>query len=78
MGFGNSMNSFVNIPNHGHDNEHRAQAGDSIPSMRAQAKSILVSAITVQKAYEDLQRDGLAEKNIDTAKAGTICACFRI
>ena len=33
------------------------QAGDAIPSMRALAKSIHVSVITVQKAYEDLQRD---------------------
>ena len=32
------------------------QAGDAIPSMRALAKSIHVSVITVQKAYEDLQR----------------------
>ena len=39
------------------------QPGESIPSMRALAKSILVSVITVQKAYEDLQRDGF----IDTA-----------
>lgn len=36
-------------------------AGDSIPSMRALAKSIRVSVITVQKAYEDLQRDGFIE-----------------
>ena len=34
------------------------QAGDAIPSMRSLAKSIHVSVITVQKAYEDLQRDG--------------------
>ena len=34
------------------------QTGDPIPSMRALAKSIHVSVITVQKAYEDLQRDG--------------------
>ena len=33
------------------------QTGDPIPSMRALAKSIHVSVITVQKAYEDLQRD---------------------
>ena len=33
-------------------------AGDSLPSMRALAKSLHVSVITVQKAYEDLQRDG--------------------
>lgn len=35
--------------------------GDAIPSMRALAKSIRVSVITVQKAYEDLQRDGFIE-----------------
>ena len=34
------------------------KTGDPIPSMRALAKSIHVSVITVQKAYEDLQRDG--------------------
>ena len=32
--------------------------GDPIPSMRALAKSLHVSVITVQRAYEDLQRDG--------------------
>ena len=37
------------------------QTGDPIPSMRALAKSIHVSVITVQKAYEDLQRDGFIE-----------------
>jgi len=40
------------------------QAGDSIPSMRALAKSIHVSVITVQKAYEDLQRDGFIETTV--------------
>ena len=30
------------------------QAGEAIPSMRSLAKSIHVSVITVQKAYEDL------------------------
>ena len=35
------------------------RSGDPIPSMRALAKSIHVSVITVQKAYEDLQRDGV-------------------
>lgn len=34
------------------------QTGEAIPSMRALAKSLHVSVITVQKAYEDLQRDG--------------------
>ena len=38
------------------------QAGDAIPSMRSLAKSIHVSVITVQKAYEDLQRDGFHAK----------------
>ena len=41
-----------------------SQAGDSIPSMRALAKSIHVSVITVQKAYEDLQRDGFIETTV--------------
>ena len=36
-------------------------AGQPIPSMRALAKAIHVSVITVQKAYEDLQRDGFIE-----------------
>ena len=35
--------------------------GDPIPSMRALAKSLHVSVITVQRAYEDLQRDGFIE-----------------
>ena len=34
------------------------QPGQSIPSMRALARSLHISVITVQKAYEDLQRDG--------------------
>ncbi len=40
------------------------QPGESIPSMRALAKSIHVSVITVQKAYEDLQRDGFIETTV--------------
>ena len=39
----------------------RLQQGDSIPSMRALAKSLHISVITVQRAYEDLQRDGFIE-----------------
>lgn len=39
-------------------------AGEAIPSMRALAKSIHVSVITVQKAYEDLQRNGFIETTI--------------
>lgn len=42
----------------------RLQAGDAIPSMRALAKSIRVSVITVQKAYEDLQREGFIETTV--------------
>lgn len=34
------------------------QPGQAIPSMRALAKAAHVSVITVQRAYEDLQRDG--------------------
>ena len=40
------------------------QAGDAIPSMRALVKSIHVSVITVQKAYEELQRDGFIETTV--------------
>jgi len=40
------------------------QAGDPIPSMRSLAKSLHVSVITVQKAYEDLQRDGFIETTV--------------
>ena len=40
------------------------QTGDSIPTMRALAKSLHISVITVQKAYENLQRDGFIETNI--------------
>ena len=39
-------------------------AGDSLPSMRSLAKSIQVSVITVQRAYEELQRDGFIETEI--------------
>lgn len=40
------------------------KAGDAIPSMRALAKSIHVSVITVQRAYEELQRDGFIETTV--------------
>lgn len=40
------------------------RAGEVIPSMRALAKSIHVSVITVQKAYEELQRDGFIETGV--------------
>lgn len=40
------------------------QTGDAIPSMRSLARSLHVSVITVQKAYEDLQRDGFIETTI--------------
>lgn len=38
--------------------------GDPIPSMRSLAKTIHVSVITVQKAYEDLTRDGFIETTV--------------
>ncbi|OWA34016.1 GntR family transcriptional regulator [Saccharibacillus sp. O16] len=40
------------------------KTGDPIPSMRSLAKSIHVSVITVQKAYEELQRDGFIETTV--------------
>ena len=40
------------------------KTGDNIPSMRNLAKSIHVSVITVQKAYEELQRDGFIETTV--------------
>ena len=39
-------------------------AGENLPSMRALAKSIHVSVITVQRAYEELQRDCFIETEI--------------
>lgn len=38
--------------------------GTLLPSMRALAKSTHVSVITVQKAYEDLHRDGFIETTV--------------
>lgn len=40
------------------------QTGEAIPSMRALAKALHISVITVQKAYEDLQRDGFTETTV--------------
>lgn len=37
------------------------EAGEMLPSMRALAKDLHISAITVQRAYEDLTRDGFIE-----------------
>lgn len=37
------------------------QSGEILPSMRALAKSLHISVITAQKAYEELQRDGFIE-----------------
>ncbi len=38
--------------------------GEAIPSMRSLAKTIHVSVITVQKAYEDLARDGFINTTV--------------
>ena len=38
--------------------------GDNIPSMRALSKTLKVSVITVQKSYEDLQREGYIDSLI--------------
>ena len=40
------------------------KTGDPIPSMRSLAKTIHVSVITVQKAYEDLARDGFIQTTV--------------
>lgn len=40
------------------------KTGDPVPSMRSLAKSLHISVITVQKAYEDLQRDGFIETTV--------------
>ncbi len=40
------------------------KSGESIPSMRALAKSLHISVITVQRAYEDLQKDGFIETTV--------------
>jgi GntR family transcriptional regulator len=37
------------------------KTGTPLPSMRALAKSTYVSVITVQRAYDDLQRDGFID-----------------
>ena len=37
------------------------EAGEVLPSMRALAKDPHISVITVQRAYEDLTRDGFIE-----------------
>lgn len=36
-------------------------AGEMLPSMRVLAKDLHISVITVQRAYEDLTRDGFIE-----------------
>ena len=40
------------------------QMGDPLPSMRSLAKSIHISVITVQRAYEDLHRDGFIDTTV--------------
>ena len=39
----------------------RLPEGEALPSMRALAKDLHLSVITVQRAYEDLTRDGFIE-----------------
>lgn len=40
------------------------QSGEALPSMRSLAKTLHISVITVQKAYEDLQKSGFIETTI--------------
>ena len=44
--------------------EEELKEGEMIPSMRALARSLHISVITVQRAYEDLQRDGFLETTL--------------
>ena len=37
------------------------QGGDTLPSIRSLAKELKVSIITVKRAYEDLEKEGLLE-----------------
>lgn len=37
------------------------KAGEAIPSIRSMAKSLHISVLTVQKAYDKLQEDGFIE-----------------
>ena len=39
----------------------RLKPGEALPSIRALAKSLHISVLTVQKAYDVLQRDGFIE-----------------
>lgn len=41
--------------------DEKLKTGDPIPSMRALARNLKVAVITVQKAYENLQKDGFIE-----------------
>jgi len=40
------------------------ETGETLPSIRGLAKSIHVSVITVQRAYDDLQRDGFIDTTV--------------
>ena len=46
------------------------QSGEAIPSIRSMAKSLHISVLTVQKAYDKLQADGFIET---TAGKGCFC-----
>lgn len=59
----------------------RLLAGSALPSFRALAEELLVSLITVKRAYEDLEREGIiyrrqglgtfvAENGVDVSRAG--------
>lgn len=49
------------------------KAGDSIPSVRNLARMLHISVMTVQKAYEDLQRDGYIETTVGRGSFVTTC-----
>ena len=41
----------------------RLNAGDSLPSVRVLAADLMVSVITVKRAYEELERDGILRRH---------------
>ena len=65
--------------------EGRLKPGDSLPSFRQLAEELLVSVITVKRAYEELERAGIiyrrqglgtfvAEQGGDRSRAGKLSA----
>jgi len=63
--------------------EGRLKPGDTLPSFRALAEDLLVSLITVKRAYEELEREGIiyrrqglgtfvADRGLDRSRAAKL------